>query len=240
MTRSWRIWSFQDTLKFTTPRVCVSQSIFNTIDFAVVAQTLLATDYRRIPVVDDTGAVIHVITVSEVVSQVYQGLSTLDPLFLKQSVASLPSVKQVLDQIARPDSKLDLYESTGVMAVNQVAKTIEAFRLVIGTNVSAVPIVDNDQQLIGCISVRDIRAIANNASDIQVLYALTAGEFCKRSKLTVDDISISPHDRLETLLQKLNKNKVHRVWVRGDDGLLMGAVTVKHLLAEMMTFTATA
>ena len=203
------------------------------LDFAVIAKTLLSGDYRRIPVVNDQGRVVHVITVSQMVDMVYNGISELDPIFLKMQVKDMKHLAPILEKFV--DSKLDLYQDAGIIQVNQIAKAIEAFRLIISTHVSAVPIVDANECIIGCVSISQIRAISSNASNIKVLYDYTCGEFIKRSVLKVPDITVSKHDTLKTVIEKFNSNKIHRLWVIEEEKII-GAVTVKNLFTEMLEF----
>lgn len=207
--------------------------IHDTSNFAVVAKTLLSGDYRRIPVINDQGHVVHVITISEMVDMVYNGIAELDPIFLKMQVKDMKHMVAILKKVG--DSKLDLYQDAGIVLVNQIAKAIEAFRLIVSTHVSAVPIVDGSDEIMGCVSVRHIRAISSNASDIKVLYDETCGEFIKRSTLTVADITVSKYDTLKTVIEKMYSNKIHRLWVI-EDKKIVGALTVKNLFTEMLEF----
>ena len=202
-------------------------------DFSVIAKTILSGDYRRIPVLNDHGKVMHVITITQMVDQIQQGISDIDPAFLKYKVEDMKHLVPIFQKMK--DSKVDLYQETGIITVNQIAKAIEAFRLIISTHVSAVPIVDRNDQIIGCVSTRHIRAISSNAADIRVLYDEVCGEFIKRSTLTVDEITISKSDTMKAVIDKLHSNKIHRLWVI-DQNIIVGAVTVKNLLKEMLEF----
>lgn len=205
----------------------------STSNLAVVAQTLASSEYRRLPVIDDKGEVVHVITFTEVVNLLHQGLGSISSDFLSKKVSSLPHLKDALAKSETHDSKVDLFDVTGVVCVNEVAKTIEAFRLIIGTNVSAVPITNKENKLIGSVAVRDIRAIANNATDIRVLYDETTGEFIKRSIAPLDSLSVSLEEPLSAVIEKLYASRIHRVWVVRD-GSIIGAVTLKDVLNEMV------
>jgi CBS domain-containing protein len=199
----------------------------------IVAKTLLSGDYRRIPVINNEGKVVHVITMTQMVEELHKGISELDPTFLKHEVKDMKHMSSLLQKVK--DSKLDLYQDTGIIPVNQIAKAIEAFRLIISTHVSAVPIVDSSEKIIGCVSTRHIRAISSNASEVKVLYDETCGEFIKRSTLKVEDISVSKYDTMKTVLEKFYVNKIHRLWVIENEKIV-GAVTVKNLFTEMLDF----
>ena len=210
-----------------------SNLIYSVLDFAVIGKTILSGDYRRIPVLNDQGKVVHVITITQIVQEIFNGISDLDSNFLNVKVQNLKHMVPIFKKLH--DSKLDLYQDTGIIVVNQIAKAIEAFRLIISTHVSAVPIVDSNEGIIGCVSTRHIRAISSNAADIRVLYDEKCGEFIKRSSLTVEDVTVSKNDTLKTVIEKLNGNKIHRLWVI-EDKKVIGAITVKNLLAEMLEF----
>lgn len=167
------------------------------------------------------------------VDMLYNGITELDPKFLKIEVKDMKHMVPILKKLN--DSKLDLYEDSGVIQVNQIAKAIEAFRLIISTHVSAVPIVDGNDLIMGCVSVRHIRAISSNASDIKVLYDEICGEFIKRSSLTVADITVTKNDTLKTVIEKFHSNRIHRLWVI-ENKKIVGAVTVKNLFMEMLEF----
>lgn len=193
----------------------------------------MSGDYRRIPVINNEGKVVHVITMTQMVEELHKGISELDPTFLKHEVKDMKHMSSLLQKVK--DSKLDLYQDTGIIPVNQIAKAIEAFRLIISTHVSAVPIVDSSEKIIGCVSTRHIRAISSNASEVKVLYDETCGEFIKRSTLKVEDISVSKYDTMKTVLEKFYVNKIHRLWVIENEKIV-GAVTVKNLFTEMLDF----
>jgi CBS domain-containing protein len=212
----------------------LNTKIFFFLDFAIVAQTILHSDYRRLPVIDESGKVVFVLTFSQMVSRLFQGLSLFDKSLLQLKVSEMAHLKEWISPVYTGDSKMDLYDITGVLCVNQIAKTIEAFRLMMGTHVSAVPIVNHQQKLIGQISVKDIRQIASNASEIQVLYSENCGDFCKKSAVPLKSLYTSPQDTLSTCILKLNENKIHRVWVLNNKEEVIGVVTLKHVLSELL------
>ena len=195
---------------------------------------MLNSDYRRIPVIDENGKVVHVITFSQVVSLLFKGLNVLSVPWLNRTVSSMAHIKQLMEKMDKFDSKLDLYDLTGVIQCNKIAKVIEAFRLIIGTHVSAVPVVDSNNKIMGCVSIRDIRAISNNASDLKVLYDEDCGTFLKRSGLKLNDIVVKTEDTFENVIRKFYQTKIHRLWLVDEENVILGAVTLKNLLNEIV------
>ncbi|KAL2917108.1 hypothetical protein HK105_203172 [Polyrhizophydium stewartii] len=239
-----------------TPRqVKISESA----TYLVAIQTLISGGLRRLPVMDaSTGRITHIVTESEVVDVVFEGLSVLDPAILARPLSRLGvlshlAARQSTDDLfrvsvtGRTDSKLELME-TGLVSVNGIAKAIEAFRVIVSTGVSAVPIVDFDQAIQSTISVRDIRRIAANAANVRVLYEEDCAAFSRRAwaergvdqpggegdKASQPLIFVSKDDTVRTAVERLHANKMHRVWVVDDKRRPVGVVTLRDVVGDLL------
>ncbi|KAI8921722.1 hypothetical protein BC831DRAFT_475895 [Entophlyctis helioformis] len=163
---------------------------------------------RRLAVSDGSGgagSVTHLVTLSELVDCVAEGRGVLAAA-LARPVSSLAVIKAVaaaaaagdggLDSMfetsgsGRTDSKHDLVETTSgplavvsvprVLTVSTSAKAIEAFRLMVSTGASAIPVVDFECRVQGVMSVHGIQRVMQSAEGVGVLYDEDCLTFGKR------------------------------------------------------------
>ncbi len=96
-----------------------------------------------------------------------------------------------------------------------------------------LPVLDDDDRLVGIITDRDIRSALpaaffreeSDAPEDADYRALTVGDTMTRSPM-----SISPHDTIEDALLQIQKMRVGAFPVVGDDGRLQGIISVRDLL----------
>ena len=232
----------------------------------MAVQSLIQAHLRRLPVVDSDGKVVYMVTETQIVAWLYDalvssnGITGKEKSVLEKPITELDALAHLkgksetdlfsLSKTGRTDSKLDLEESN-FLAINGIAKAIEAFRVLVSTGASAVPIVDFDQKILGTVSVRDIRRIASNAENVSVLYREDAATFSKRAwaarvrsianlppieDQVVDDDGFKPlifvtlKDSVKTVLTRFHQNQMHRVWVVDEKSRPIGVVTLKDIV----------
>lgn len=112
---------------------------------------------------------------------------------------------------------LDLTEQSQLFTVNRGTPTIDTFRLMDRSKLSAIPIVDEDDKLIGNISARDLKLFIESHLSYDVLN-LPVMQFL--NKLRDENINIKapvmccfPSDSIRTVVAKLCATKVHRLYV---------------------------
>lgn len=102
-------------------------------------------------------------------------------------------------------------------------KLTEAIKLILEHNVSAIPVVDPRQDLIGIITEYDIMNLAFSGNAAET----TVGEVMIREVVTV-----SPDDTIESLVNFCAKRRMHRVpVVLGKK--VVGIVSRRDILREM-------
>ncbi|KAJ3128338.1 hypothetical protein HK098_004748 [Nowakowskiella sp. JEL0407] len=209
--------------------------VYDEADLATVARIFAKTGHRRVPILvrnkDGVSQVSHLITQSEIVRFLYSNISQLESRYLLRKIGNMAHFKQ--QNQTQNDSE------NGIIMVNAIAKAIEAFRVIVERKVSAVPIVDANQKLIATISVRDIRSISHDASQIKLLYENDCLQFSKIIRNREDNLALTPavtcslDDTMEDVLVRLNESKIHRVWIVDNTKKLVGVVALRDILAEL-------
>jgi acetoin utilization protein AcuB len=118
-----------------------------------------------------------------------------------------------------------------VITVNQEATVLEAQELMAQNNIRHLPVVDNEQRLIGIVTDRDIRSAMPYR-----LFEELAGQKEKISSLRVKDvmtrdpISISPTYTIQDALLLIQNAKVGALPVVDENRILKGIISVRDLL----------
>jgi len=123
--------------------------------------------------------------------------------------------------------------SKDVISVKDNQKVIEAFILMVTHKVSGVAVIDDKGQLVGQISASDIKNITNTGEMISRLYD-TYHPFRKileeNFKVPKKTITVPASATLYEVLETLVKNKLHRVYVLGNDHQAVGVITLTDIL----------
>jgi len=120
-----------------------------------------------------------------------------------------------------------------VITVDPEKSVFEAQELLAGNHIRHLPVVDQNRQLIGIVTDRDIRSampynfIKDSCSEEQreQICALTVKDI-----MTRDPISVSPTYTIQDALLMIQNSKVGALPVVGDDGKLSGILSVRDLL----------
>jgi len=120
-----------------------------------------------------------------------------------------------------------------VITVDPEKTVFEAQELLAGNHIRHLPVVDQNRQLIGIVTDRDIRSampynfIKDSCSEEQreQICALTVKDI-----MTRDPISVSPTYTIQDALLMIQNSKVGALPVVGDDGKLSGILSVRDLL----------
>jgi acetoin utilization protein AcuB len=120
-----------------------------------------------------------------------------------------------------------------VITVDPEKTVFEAQELMAGNHIRHLPVVDQNRQLIGIVTDRDIRSampynfIKDSCSEEQreQICALTVKDI-----MTRDPISVSPTYTIQDALLMIQNSKVGALPVVGDDGKLSGILSVRDLL----------
>ena len=120
-----------------------------------------------------------------------------------------------------------------VITIGKEASLLEARELMRDHNIRHLPVVDEQEKLIGVITDRDIRGV-------MPLENVRLPDFCKKMEMvtqlkvgdvmTPDPITIGPHDTIEDALLMFQQKKVGAFPVVDDEGRLKGIISVRDIL----------
>jgi CBS domain-containing protein len=159
---------------------------------------VLTKGTHRVPVVDDTGKVINIISQSTFVKLLY----TL-------------KVEDIF-----PISQIPAVGTTNVVTVNMNESLIKTLRVIVKNKISGVGIVNNQGQLIGTTTGKDLKLFLHNPT----LQALNRPIFDNMKAIRAEDVnerntSISTFetDTLKRVISLLCVTKVHRIFVMNNE-----------------------
>jgi CBS domain-containing protein len=160
---------------------------------------------------------------------------------LGQRIAKSPSQSDLVSW-PKLDSKVSLaslHHAQKLTTINTVAKPIEAFRLMIGSNVGAVPIVDNDSILLNYVALRDVAACGDSLQDIGQLYGTTVGAYAQglHDAKDLDSVVISMKDTcLDALSKLVLPHAIGRLWIVDPDNnnKVMGVLTIEDFVKDLV------
>jgi CBS domain-containing protein len=182
--------------------VSTSQSLLSVIE-------ILATGVHRVPVINESNEIKHLVTQSSVIK------------FIKDHLEILGAVRK--KKIHETDFGIQY-----VVSVLHNEAAIDAFKLLKICNVSGLAIVDDNGSLIGVISARDIKRISSTAAWISRLFK-PVSEFVQNKPVVV-----RPDDTLEHALVKCVEYDIHRVFVVNEQLEPVGVISLTDILHEFM------
>jgi len=187
--------------------------------FAAVELLARERGLHRVPIVDEDRKLVHLATQSQVVD------------FLSRNLESMGTIRN------KPASFI--CHTHSVITIHENDTAINAFKLMIEKNIHAVAVVNDEGQLSGVISVRDLKAISSDARLFWRLYQ-TVQNFIQKLKNAHDDrphrvISAKPDESYESIIKKLAEHKLHGLFVVNEEHKPVGAVALKDILLELIT-----
>jgi len=118
-----------------------------------------------------------------------------------------------------------------VITVDQEAGILDAQKLMTDNKVRHLPVIDNNQQLIGIVTDRDIRsALPYRFYDAPPKEQDKIGKPKVKDIMTKDPISISPTHTIQDALLLIQNSKVGALPVVDDNHCLKGIISVRDLL----------
>ncbi len=118
-----------------------------------------------------------------------------------------------------------------VITVDQEAGILDAQELMAQNKIRHLPIINNNQQLIGIVTDRDIRsALPYRFYDAPPNEREKIGTLKVKDIMTKDPISISPTYTIQDALLLIQNSKVGALPVVDDDRCLKGIISVRDLL----------
>jgi len=163
----------------------------------IEAIEVLARGVRRVPVVDEQGQVVNIISQSSIIHFVQLHMGQIEHI-LHTKVGELNVGSQP------------------VLAVKKDAKAIDVFRLMDQHQRSGVAVVDDSGVLVGNTSGNDLKLFIKTPSMSALQVPIT--QFLNQIRnlnidITVPVISIVPEDPFSLVVSKLAATRVHRVFM---------------------------
>jgi len=127
-----------------------------------------------------------------------------------------------------------------VYKVNQSLPAIEAFKVMNGTDVSGLAVIDDDGRIVDNISLRDLKAMAPDAGLFWRLFGTTKTflEKLQAERLGGRPYSVqvcSTDDTLGDIIKRLVDQKIHRIYITDSDQKPIGLLSLKDILLELLT-----
>ncbi|PIA51153.1 hypothetical protein AQUCO_01100178v1 [Aquilegia coerulea] len=196
---------------------------------------LLLSKYKMksLPVVDlGEGKIDKIITQSAVVHMLAEcvGQHWFEDWGMKKlSELGLP--------IMKPDHLIKVYEDEPVL---------QAFKLMRERGIGGVPVVDGSgRKAIGNISIRDLQFLLSTPEIYKNYRSITAKNFLTAvrcyleehqevSPLLLGTVICGRENTIKKVIQKLDSEKIHRIYVVDKDGYLEGVITLRDIISKLV------
>jgi len=181
-----------------------------------VIKKLSEEDIKRILVIDENKNVINIITQSSVIEFIWSHKSKFSDIWDK------------------PISEFNIRtREKQVVSINEKENLINAFKLLRKAHVSAICVVNDDNQLVGTISVKDLRTVTPGLTIMQRLY-IPVKHFLKKIRIETKapkrSITCSENEEFGNIIEKLHESSVHRVWIVDRHMKPIGAISLQDIL----------
>lgn len=184
---------------------------------------LLGTmNVHRVVVVDDDNNIVNLITQSAVVRVLAENLSKLQPVVAK-------TLREI--RLATPST---------IVSCPANCSTIDAFEHMSKHDVSAMPVLDDENRILGNVSVRSLRDLINNAASYRTLkrpvteFLTTVVPDTMRDEM-VPAIACKTSTTMDIVIQRMSISRIHRIYVEDDGGNLLRVVSLSDVLAALVT-----
>eukprot|EP00026_Physarum_polycephalum_P010655 Phypoly_transcript_10824.p1 GENE.Phypoly_transcript_10824~~Phypoly_transcript_10824.p1 ORF type:complete len:418 (+),score=82.14 Phypoly_transcript_10824:41-1255(+) len=178
---------------------------------------------HRVPIVNDEQKIEAILSQSAVLDFLFANLE-------KFATKAKKSVKDLLSN--RPDA-------TTVLTMLETAPAFEAFELMLKNKVSAVGIVNEEGKLVGVISGTDMRIIGPHCNTLALLLNPVKDLLDQSRELNtvmlVPVVKAALTDTLGIVIESMEDNKVHRVFVVDEDEKPLCVLSMKDVLNEFLT-----
>ncbi|KAL9326615.1 hypothetical protein ACSQ67_007260 [Phaseolus vulgaris] len=196
---------------------------------------LLLSKYKMksVPVLDlGSGTIDKIITQSAVIHMLAEcaGLQWFESWGTKKlSEVGLPLVT--------PDQIIKVYEDEPVL---------QAFKVMRKKRVGAVPVIERDgKKAVGNINLRDVQFLLNAPEIYHDYRAITVKDFLtavrsylEKNKnafpMVSEYVTCRKDCTIKELIQLLDQEKIHRVYVVDDDGDLQGLITLRDIISRLV------
>jgi len=168
---------------------------------------------HRIPILGNENDVVGVITQSGVVAWLAKNLDKLGPL-KEMKVSQMQAAHQYVLSVMADDWALD------------------AFQLIKVGGVSGVAVIDEEGQLIGNLSAKDIKRISSSGRMYERLFG-PVREFIEN-----DPIFVTLDDTLERVITEIHENGIHRIYVVDENLAPLGVISLRDVISEILPLSS--
>jgi CBS domain-containing protein len=191
------------------------------------ARLLLGSIYSGLPVVDDQGRPVGVITQGDLI---HRGRMPLRLGLLAESQTD--QLDEVLRQLA--DQRAGDIMSSPAITINEDQSLDEAVGLMLAKSVKRLPVVDKTGRLTGILSRLDIfKTVMQEAPDWKTFKAQQVDVARLRRVADIarrDTHTVSPETTIDEVIRTIDRNDIQRVAVVDAQGKLMGLISDRDLL----------
>lgn len=178
---------------------------------------------HRVPIVDEEQKIDAIVSQSAVLDFLYSNLE-------KFATKAKKSVADMLSNRA---------DVTEVLTMPESSPAFEAFELMLKNKVSAVGIVNEDGKLVGVISATDLRIIGPHCATLALLFDPVKDLLDQSRELNtamlVRVVKATTSDTLGIVIESMQDNKVHRVFVVDEDDKPTCVLSMKDVLNEFLS-----
>eukprot|EP00695_Tsukubamonas_globosa_P000445 TRINITY_DN1353_c0_g1_i1.p1 TRINITY_DN1353_c0_g1~~TRINITY_DN1353_c0_g1_i1.p1 ORF type:complete len:156 (+),score=63.70 TRINITY_DN1353_c0_g1_i1:235-702(+) len=134
--------------------------------------------------------------------------------------------------------ELGLVSNSTVISVNDSQRAIDAFLLMNAKRISALPILDEDGELVSIISIRDLKVVAESGKLEDLILPVVEFVGLERRHARVKDmypyISCRETSTLEMITKRLEATRVHRLVIKNAASNLQGVLSVEDIISFIM------
>eukprot|EP00808_Paulinella_micropora_P021914 g26849.t1 len=186
--------------------------------FSVVEALAVEPSLHRVPVVDQNRKLWNLVTQWQI-------------------VCWLNKNEKLMGDVTKQPIGEDFKKQVVTVLDSSIAK--DAFCTMVAEKVHAVAVVDKAGKIIGVLSLRDLKAVG---SDLSAFWRLdqTVHNFLEKVKKDFPNsrprsvVTTTTKESLGSLLEKLEQNKIHRVFVVDEQKKPIGVVALKDILGMLL------
>jgi len=154
-------------------------------------------------------------------------IPTVDPNFCVVNDCNIPCLNRTVEQ-------LGLDKTADIITMKDSMSAYEGFKMMASKKLSALPILDSENKVIGCLSSSDIRPVAVQGTNFHSLFLpvldYLAPIRAQNLKDRVPIITIQAKDRLAHVAGRLAVAGVHRLYVVDELSDLCAVISISDLL----------
>jgi CBS domain-containing protein len=174
-----------------------------------VVESLFCKGVHRVPVIEDSGRLVGIISQSDIGAALAANLDELGALaFCPLSILKLGDAPPI--------------------TMSDKAPAIAAFFLMIYNKISAVAIVDQDNKLVANLSAHDLKILSEENLGVLLEPIM---QYLARFGGARKPVSCGKHSLFGTVLRTMTMNHVHRIWVVDEEERVTGVVSLSDVCA---------